>query len=64
LSGKNGTSNVVDIFNVTTGTWTTAALSEARLSLAATSLPNAGLAFFAGGQCRGMLSLDFVFQLK
>jgi hypothetical protein len=29
--------------------WTTAALSEARYGLAATSLPNQGLAFFAGG---------------
>jgi hypothetical protein len=37
------------------GTWTTAALSEARAFLAATSLPNAGLAIFAGGQsgCEG-----------
>jgi hypothetical protein len=42
-------SNVVDIFNVTSGTWSTAALSQARSSLAATSLPNAGVAFFAGG---------------
>ncbi len=30
--------------------WTTAALSVARAGLAATSLPNDGLAFFAGGQ--------------
>ena len=43
-------SNVVDIFNVTAGTWTTAALSEARLNLAATSLPNAGLTICSGGQ--------------
>ena len=42
-------SNAVDIFNVTAGTWTTAALREARANLAATSLPNAGLAIFAGG---------------
>ncbi len=41
--------NVVDIFNVTSGTWSTAALSQARSDLAATSLPNAGVAFFAGG---------------
>jgi hypothetical protein len=53
-------SNVVDIFNVTAGTWTTAALSEAREGLAATSLPNAGLAIFAGGQS----TLIFVFGLK
>ena len=31
------------------GTWTTAALSVARNFLAATSLPNEGLAIFAGG---------------
>ena len=39
----------VDIFNVTAGAWSTAALSVARRSLAATSLPNLGLAIFAGG---------------
>jgi hypothetical protein len=43
-------SNVVDIFNVTAGTWSTAALSQARFSLAATLLPDAGVAIFAGGQ--------------
>ena len=42
--------NTVDIFNATSGVWTTAALSVARVSLAATSLPNDGLAIFAGGQ--------------
>ncbi len=42
-------SNVVDIFNATAGTWSTAALSVGRGYLAVTSLPNAGLAFFAGG---------------
>ena len=44
-------SSVVDIFNVTSGAWSTAALSQARIYLAATSLPKAGLAIFAGGQC-------------
>ncbi len=44
-----GVSNVVDIFDATAGTWSTAALSVARFALAATSLPSAGLAFFAGG---------------
>jgi hypothetical protein len=44
-------SNVVDIFNVTAGTWSTAALSQARFSLAATLLPDAGVAIFAGGAC-------------
>jgi hypothetical protein len=32
------------------GNWSAAALSEARKFPAATSLPNLGLAFFAGGQ--------------
>jgi hypothetical protein len=44
-------SKIVDIFNVGAGTLSTAALSQARYFLAATSLPNAGLAIFAGGQC-------------
>jgi hypothetical protein len=42
-------SNVVDIFDATTGNWSTAVLSVARYLLAATSLPNQGLAIFAGG---------------
>ncbi len=41
--------NTVDIFNATSGKWTNANLSVARYSLAATSLPNYGLAIFAGG---------------
>jgi hypothetical protein len=45
-----GVSNVVDIFNVTSRSWSTAALSVARGFLAATSLPNVGVAIFAGGQ--------------
>ena len=57
-----GSSNIVDIFNATAGTWTTAALSENRSSLAATSLPNAGLAMFAGGHNQGTLSLDLFFN--
>jgi hypothetical protein len=44
-------SSVVDIFNVRAGTWSTAALSQARSRLAATSLPDAGVAIFAGGYC-------------
>jgi hypothetical protein len=50
-AGSTGapTSDAVDIFDATKGTWSTAALSVARLWLAATSLPNAGLAIFAGG---------------
>jgi hypothetical protein len=42
-------SNVVDIFDATTGNWRTAVLSEITRDLAATSLPNQGLAIFAGG---------------
>jgi hypothetical protein len=45
--------NVADIFNVTAGTWSTAVLSQARARLAATSLPNAGVAIFAGGDSDG-----------
>jgi hypothetical protein len=45
----SGASNAVDIFNATSGTWSTAALSVARSALAATSLPNLGVAIFAGG---------------
>ena len=48
-AGTNGYSNVVDIFNVRAGTWSTAALSQNRSNLAATSLPGAGVAIFAGG---------------
>ncbi len=33
------------------GTWSTANISQARYQLAATSLPNQGLAIFAGGYC-------------
>ena len=47
-SGSAG-SNVVDIFDGSSGRWSTAALSVARQYLAATSLPNQGLAIFAGG---------------
>ena len=44
----------VDIFNVSSGTWATAALSVARWQLAAASLPGVGLAFFAGGSSEGL----------
>jgi hypothetical protein len=46
-----GNSKTVDIFNVVSGAWSTAALSVARYALAATSLPNHGVAIFAGGFC-------------
>jgi hypothetical protein len=45
----NSFSNAVDMFNATSGAWSTAALSAARVNLAATSLPNVGLAIIAGG---------------
>jgi hypothetical protein len=44
-----GLSSAVDIFDANSGKWTTAALSVAQGFLAATSLPNQGLAIFAGG---------------
>ncbi len=47
--GQSSFSDAVDIFNVTSGTWSTAALSVPRYGLAATSLPNVGVAIFAGG---------------
>jgi hypothetical protein len=40
---------IVDIFNASSGRWSTATLNGARMSLTATSLPNEGLAMFAGG---------------
>ena len=48
-AGNGCFNNAVDIFNVTSGVWSTAALSASRYYLAATSLPNEGLAIFAGG---------------
>ena len=50
-AASGGASNVVDILNVTAGTWSTTNLSAVRYDLAATSLPNVGVAIFAGGQC-------------
>ena len=44
-----GFSAVVDIFNAATGQWAVASLSAARSLLAAASLPEQGLAVFAGG---------------
>jgi hypothetical protein len=49
-AGVSGDSSIaVDIFDASSGKWTTAALSVGRNDLAATSLPNQGLAFFASG---------------
>jgi hypothetical protein len=44
----------VDIFNASSGKWSTAVLSVGRRYLAATSLPNQGLAIFAGGAVSGL----------
>ncbi len=49
-SGGSTYSDVVDIFDGSSGRWSAAVLSVARFNLAATSLPNQGLAIFAGGQ--------------
>ncbi len=48
-SGIMTASDVVDIFDGSSGRWRTAALSVARSSPLATSLPNQGLAIFASG---------------
>jgi hypothetical protein len=42
-------SDVVDIYNATNGNWSTAVLSAPRGQMAATALPNHGIAIFAGG---------------
>ncbi len=52
--GFFSSSRTVDIFNATSGGWSTAQLSVARLRLAAISLPDQGLAIFAGGGIFGM----------
>ena len=46
-------SNVVDVYNVTTGAWSTAQLSVARIGLAAASVGN--VALFAGGLAESAL---------
>jgi hypothetical protein len=48
-----GASDAVDIYNSSTGTWSTARLSVARHSLAATSVGN--LSLFAGGEKSGTM---------
>jgi hypothetical protein len=48
-AGDSLNSDVVDIFNATSGDWSTAKLSVARAYPAAASLPDHGLAIFAGG---------------
>ena len=54
-------SNVVDIFDGSSGRWSTAVLSVGRYYIAATSLPNQGLAIFAGGSTDGLCCF-FVFD--
>ncbi len=49
FAGGSSVLNTVDIFNAISGSWSTAQLSIARVYLAATSLPDQGLAIFAGG---------------
>jgi hypothetical protein len=49
----DGVSNVVDVYNGTTGAWSTAQLSVARLDLAAASVGN--VALFAGGAAASAL---------
>ena len=49
----DGPSAVVDVYNGTTGAWSTAQLSVARLDLAAASVGN--VALFAGGGAGGAL---------
>ncbi len=44
--------NAVDLYNYTSGTWSTAQLSVARWILAATSVGN--VAIFAGGSTAGI----------
>jgi hypothetical protein len=54
-AGSGGSSNAVDLYNYTSGTWSTAQLSVARTDLAATSVGN--VAIFAGGVDPGNCSL-------
>ncbi len=50
-AASGGYSSVVDLYTITTRTWSTAQLSAARLGLAATSVGN--FALFAGGDGPG-----------
>ena len=47
-----GASDAVDVYNSTTGTWSTAQLSVAREIIAATSVRD--VALFAGGYTQGI----------
>jgi hypothetical protein len=48
-----GCCNDVDIFDAISGRWSAALLSVGRGSISAASLPNQGLAIFAGGSDSG-----------
>jgi hypothetical protein len=41
---------IVDIYDTVSNTWRTASLSKGRYGLAATSLPDLGVAIFVGGK--------------
>jgi hypothetical protein len=58
LAATGVSSADVNIFNATTNSWSTAILSAARFNLAATSLPNHGVAIFAGGDSKSCDVLD------
>jgi hypothetical protein len=51
--------NSVDMFNASSGLWSTAILRAARSSLAATSLPDQGLVMLAGGRQINIMSVGF-----
>jgi hypothetical protein len=61
FAAANGPQDAVDIFNATSGRWSTAALSVARTSLTATALPNFNVVMFAGGACTLCSFYFFVF---
>ena len=55
--------NVVDLYDSGTGRWSTAQLSQARLTLSATSVGT--VAIFAGGSLGGwLLRIVFVFFVR
>ncbi len=54
-AAAGGYSNVVDLYNSTTGVWSTAQLSVARRYLAATSVGN--VCVFTGGESGSVLFL-------
>jgi len=62
-SDGNSYSRVVEIFNAGSGTWTTAQLSQARSFIAASSLPNIGIAMFASGSSMWNVAMFHVMML-